>query len=55
MSEPKTDTSRRVAMTREQRVAIQKHCRLAGETAHPQFAHAKDGYSIVLSVNSGYE
>ncbi len=42
-------------MTTEQKVALRNHCRLAGETVHDRFAHVKDGYSIVLTVNSGYE
>lgn len=44
-------------MTKQQQTAIAQHCRLAYETAMPQFfttlAHPRVG--IVLSVNSGYE
>lgn len=37
-------------------VAIANHSRLAVETAHPRFIHPLVGpYSLVLSVNSGYE
>lgn len=40
-----------------QQTAIQHHCRLAIETAHPRFAHWLDPgrVSLVLTVNSGYE
>lgn len=36
-------------------VAIRNHCRLAGETIHPRFAHVTGLVSVVLTVNSGYE
>lgn len=38
-------------------IALQHHCRLASETAHPRFTYLAPGNraSIVLSVNSGYE
>lgn len=42
-------------MTTEQRIALEQHCRLAFETAQRQFAHLRPGYSLVLTVNSGYE
>ena len=42
-------------MTPAQQVALQHHCRLAFETTHPRFAHLRGGYSLVLTVNSGYE
>lgn len=37
------------------RRALQHPCRLAIETAHPRFNWMEGGYSIVLTVNSGYE
>jgi hypothetical protein len=38
------------------RLALAQHCRLGVETAHPQFGRADPaGYTIVLTVNSGYE
>lgn len=42
-------------MDDRQRTALRHHCRLAGETVHPRFAHRGLGYSTVLTVNSGYE
>lgn len=42
-------------MTPEQATAIRHHCRLAAETIHPRFAHRRAGYTVVLTVNSGYE
>lgn len=43
-------------MNRRQSLALRRHCRLAIETAHPDFGWAvSDLHSIVLSVNSGYE
>lgn len=42
-------------MTKAQRTALDFHCRLACETSHPRFARVQGRYSIVLSVNSGYE
>jgi hypothetical protein len=39
-----------------QQIAIQNHCRLAGECAQQKFVHPRrDGMSVVLTVNSGYE
>jgi hypothetical protein len=37
------------------KIAISNHCRLATETIHPRFRAMEDGYSTVLTVNSGYE
>jgi hypothetical protein len=39
------------------KVAITNHCRLAVETMHPRFRSLGPGgaYSVVLTVNSGYE
>lgn len=44
-------------MNEHQQVALEHHCRLASETAHPRFCYLVPGgvASIVLSVNSGYE
>ena len=44
-------------MTREQQTALDHHCRLAVETAHPRFGSLLHGgaVSLVLTVNSGYE
>jgi hypothetical protein len=42
-------------VNRHQRIARARHCRLASETIHPDFAYAKGLHSIVLTVNSGYE
>jgi len=40
-----------------QRTALDHHCRLAVETAHPRFSRWLNGklVSLVLTVNSGYE
>ncbi|WP_158087255.1 hypothetical protein [Mycobacterium aquaticum] len=37
--------------------ALQHHCRLSIETMHPRFGKLDKagGFSIVLTVNSGYE
>jgi hypothetical protein len=39
------------------KVALRHHCRLAIETLHPRFGWLASGgaYSVVLTVNSGYE
>jgi hypothetical protein len=42
-------------MTPQQQIAIAQHCRLACETAMPQFCTVFKGASVVLSVNFGYE
>lgn len=42
-------------MTSQQRTAIENHCRLAAETINLRFASANALYSVVLTVNSGYE
>jgi hypothetical protein len=43
-------------MNRQQRTAIEQHCRLAVETMRPEFAYMLPGWlSVVLTVNSGYE
>jgi hypothetical protein len=43
-------------MNRQQRTAIEQHCRLSIETARPEFSRMLiGGLSVVLTVNSGYE
>lgn len=42
-------------MNKPQTVALRHHCRLASETAHPRFATRHGIWSLVLTVNSGYE
>lgn len=43
-------------MNRHQIVALDRHCRLALETIHRQFARRlPSGLSVVLTVNSGHE
>lgn len=43
-------------MNHKQRVALENHCRFAFETMNPAFHHLSDeGYSLIITVNSGYE
>jgi len=42
-------------MNKQQRTALDYHCRLAIECTHPRFMRVVGRYSIILSVNSGYE
>lgn len=43
-------------LAEHRRIALLHHCRLASETSHPRFAWVdRRGFSIVLTVNSGYE
>lgn len=43
-------------MTKAQKIALDFHCRLAGETVHERFGHRlPGGGTLVLTVNSGYE
>ena len=35
--------------------ALRYHCRLALETVHPRFGWAEPAFTVVLTVNSGYE
>lgn len=42
-------------MNKQQTTAFENHCRLAGEAGNPRFATATPLFSIMLSVNSGYE
>jgi hypothetical protein len=45
------------AMTPQQQTALDHHCRLAIECAHPRFARLVNGglLSVIVTVNSGYE
>lgn len=43
-------------VNRHQQIALEHHCRLAGETINQVFAYTvMNAYSVVLTVNSGYE
>lgn len=43
-------------MNHQQEIALTHHCRLAFETATPKFCYIVGRrYSVVLTVNSGYE
>jgi hypothetical protein len=44
-------------MTRQQMIALERHCRLGFETAHPRYRRidSTSQVSIILTVNSGYE
>lgn len=43
-------------MNRHQEIALQRHCRMAGECVNPLFGYrVMNAYSVVLTVNSGYE
>lgn len=42
-------------MTPAQRIAITHPCYLAVETAHPRYGQRTGTWSLVLTVNSGYE
>jgi hypothetical protein len=44
-------------MSEHHRTALRHHCRLAIETMHPRFSWVDKrlGFSVVLTVNSGYE
>lgn len=42
-------------MNAHQLTALKHHCRLGGETINPRFAYRTPLYSVVLTVNSGYE
>jgi hypothetical protein len=45
-----------VALPKQAEIALRYHCRLSIETMHPRFARLDPaGYSIVLTVNSGFE
>jgi hypothetical protein len=36
-------------------VALRYHCRLATETLHPRFGRAEGLFTVMLTVNTGYE
>lgn len=40
---------------RQFKVALKHHCRLACEAIHPRFMKNFRLFSVVLTVNSGYE
>ncbi|HYT08967.1 MAG TPA: hypothetical protein VEL77_15085 [Rugosimonospora sp.] len=42
-------------MNRHQKIALENHCRLAVECLHPRFHWIRSGFSVILTVNSGYE
>jgi hypothetical protein len=43
-------------VNRAAELALRHHCRLAIETTHPRFGRVdRVGFSVVLTVNSGYE
>jgi hypothetical protein len=42
-------------MNGRQALALRFHCRLGIETVHPKFIVDRGDYSVVLTVNSGYE
>ena len=42
-------------MTAQQQLALSKHCRLACETAHPRYRVVRHPYSVIVTVNSGWE
>lgn len=37
------------------RTALRYHCRLGIETVHPRFSWRESLFTVVLTVNSGYE
>lgn len=45
----------RARMTPAQEIALRYPCYLAGETINPIFGHRNGRWSLVLSVNAGYE
>lgn len=42
-------------MNRQQKTAIENHCRLSCETVNPLFFSRRNGYTVIVTVNSGYE
>lgn len=42
-------------MTEAQKAAIEHHCRLGCETVNPRFLRRFRLYTVILTVNSGYE
>jgi len=56
MPEPQKERSAH-PMTAQQQCALRYHCRLGGETVNPRFAfiNRREGLSVIVTVNSGYE
>lgn len=44
-----------LSMTPPQRIALAHPCYLAGETIHPRFRSQTGAWSLVLTINTGYE
>ena len=42
-------------MNEHQAAALKHHCRFAFETINPKLARIEHAFTVVLSVNSGYE
>lgn len=42
-------------MNLQQQTALKHHCRFAFETVNPRLSWLERAFSVVLSVNSGYE
>jgi hypothetical protein len=42
-------------MTPAQTAALRHPCLLAGETIHPRFRSVTGAWSLVLTINTGYE
>lgn len=42
-------------MNRQQLVAFENHCRFAFETANQRYRVIQKGWSIIITLNSGYE
>jgi len=42
-------------MNLQQETALKHHCRFAFETLNPRLRYLERSFSVVLSVNSGYE
>lgn len=46
---------RRGKVNKQQEIALKNHCRFAFETVNPKLAFLERSFSVLLSVNSGYE
>jgi hypothetical protein len=42
-------------MTPAQQIALRHPCYLGGETIHPRYGSRSGAWSLVLTVNTGYE
>jgi len=42
-------------MNKQQKIALQHYCRLDVETLYPRFRIMQSKYSIILTVNAGFE